>query len=154
MKVQTRILIAGLTSAGLTLAGAAGASARPISLADEQLDGVTAGAVTVVSSTDAQAVGALALTGTTSNAVGVRQGSTSQPGLGVNAGLAEGTAVAVGTNVGFSNSPTSAATSVQTAGTADGNLTLNKTVNYSVQGAGGVRFQAGWTVVYGAWIVL
>lgn len=154
MKVHTRILLAGLTSASLTLAGAAGAMAQPMSLADGQLDGVTAGAVTVVSSTDAAAVGALTLTGTTSNTVAIRQGSQSQPGLGVNAGLAEGTAVAVGKNVGFTNSPTSTATNVQTAGTADGNLTLSRTVNYTVQGAGGVQFQAGWTFVYGAWIGL
>lgn len=154
MNAHTRILVASLTSTSLTLAGAASAMAQPTFLADGQLDGVTAGAVTVISSTDAAAVGALSIAGTTSNTYAGRQGSTSQPSLGVNAGLAEGTAVAVGTNVGFTNSPTGATTNVQTAGVSDGNLTVNRTVNYTVQGAGGVQFQAGWTFTYGAWIGL
>jgi hypothetical protein len=136
------------------LVGAAGATAQPITLADNQLDGVTAGAVTVVTSNDAAATGALSITGTTGNTFVGRNAMQGQPGLGVNAGLAEGTAVAVGTNVGFTKGPTSATTSVQTAGAADGNLQITQGVNYTVQGAGGVQFSAGWTFVYGAWVGL
>lgn len=152
MKIQNRILIAGVASAGLTLLGTTAGIAHPVTLADGQLDGVTAGAVTVVSITDAAATGSFSLAGTTSNTFGVRQAGASQPGLGVNAGVAEGTAVSVGTNLGFGKAPTSTATSVQTAGTADGNVRLTQGTNYTVQGAGGVTFQAGWTFVYGAWI--
>jgi hypothetical protein len=154
VQIQTRILFAGLASAGFMLAGAAGATAQPMRLADSQMDGVTAGAVTVVTSNDAGATGPLSIAGTTSNTFAVRNAPQSQPGLGVNAGLAEGTAVAVGTNVGFTKGPTSASTSVQTAGAADGNLQITQGVNYTVQGAGGVQFQAGWTFVYGAWVGL
>jgi hypothetical protein len=154
VQIQTRILFAGLASAGFMLVGAAGATAQPMPLADSQLDGVTAGAVTVVTSNDAAATGPLSIAGTTSNTYASHAAPQSQPGLGVNAGLAEGTAVSVGTNVGFTKGPTSASTSVQTAGAADGNLQVTQGVNYTVQGAGGVQFQAGWTFVYGAWIGL
>jgi hypothetical protein len=152
--MDARILLAGLGSAGFAVAGAAGAAAQPLALADAQLDGITAGAVTVVSSNDAAATGPLSMAGTTSNTYSLRAAPTSQPGAGVNVGLAEGTAVAVGTNVGFATGPTGTATSVQTAGVADGNLQMTQGVNYTVQGAGGVTFQAGWTFVYGAWIGL
>ena len=152
MKVHARILVAGLSGAGILLGGAVAVSAQPTPLADRQLDGVTAGAVTVVSSTDAAAVGPLALTGTTSNVVAGRTADNAQPGLGVSAGLADGTSVAIGTNVGFATGPTAVATNVQTAGVVDGNVQINSTVNRTVQGAGGVQFQAGWTFVFGAWI--
>jgi hypothetical protein len=152
MQIAMQTSFAGLTSAALLLVGAAGAGARPTPLADSQMDGVTAGAVTVITSNDAAATGPLSIAGTTSNTYAGHAAPQSQPGLGVNVGLAEGTAVAVGTDVGFTKGPTSASTSVQTAGAADGNLQITQGVNYTVQGAGGVQFQAGWTFVYGAWI--
>jgi hypothetical protein len=152
MQIGMRTGFAGVASASFLLIGAAGASTRPTPLADSQMDGVTAGAVTVVTSNDAAATGPLSIAGTTSNTFAVRSAPQSQPGLGVNAGLAEGTAVAVGTDVGFAKGPTSASTSVRTAGAADGNLQITQGVNYTVQGAGGVQFQAGWTFVFGAWI--
>ena len=156
MKLTARILLAGFASAGLTLCGAAGAMAGPKALTDGQLDGVTAGA-TVMSSVDAAAIGALALTGTQSNSFATRQPSEfpGQPELSSSAGATEGTAVAVGTNVGVPNGgPTGASTNVQTGGYAAGNQVLGTTANYTVNGAGGVVFQTGWTAVFGAWFGL
>lgn len=151
MKLPARILMSCLGPSSLALCGAAGAVAGPIGLNDGQLDGVTAGAI-VASSVDAQAVGALALTTTESNSFATRGIDPLQPGLGVSAGAADGTATAVGTNVGIQNGgPTGAATSVQTGGAASGNQVINTTTNYTLSGAGGVVFQAGWTFVYGAW---
>ena len=152
MKRHEQLMVAGLVSGGLALGGAATAAAAPAALTDGQLDGVTAGAVTVTSITDAGAVGSLTISGTTANTFAVRQGQTGNPGLGVSAGIAEGTAVAVGTNLGLNQNPVGATTNVQTGGSADGNFQVNSTVNYTVQGAGGVQFQAGWTFVYGAWL--
>jgi|WetSurMetagenome_2_1015567.scaffolds.fasta_scaffold180843_1 hypothetical protein len=156
MKAFARILIAGAASAGSAVC-AAGAMATPAPLTDGQLDLVTAGAAAVVSSTDAAAAGALALTGTTSNSTVVQEASPypGNPALGPTGGATDGTAVAVGSNVGLKGEPpTSATTNVQTAGVATGNQMISSTVNQTVQGAGGVVFQAGWTFVYGAWIGL
>ena len=156
MTVHARILMAGLACAGSAL-WAAGATAEPSALTDGQLDLVTAGAAAVASSTDAAAVGALALTGTTSNSVVVPEPSPypGNPGLGPAGGASDGTALAVGNNVGMSGEPpASTSTNVQTAGVANGNVIVNSTINQTVQGAGGVTFQAGWTFVYGAWIGL
>jgi hypothetical protein len=129
----------------------------PMVLTNGQLDRITAGAAIVTSSTDAQAAGVLALVNTTSNSVVA--GGTSpfkgQPGLTNTAGGADGTAVAVGTNLGLQGEPPpSSATSVTTAGAAEGNLVRNWTYNQTFQGAGGVTLQAGWTFVYGAWVGL
>lgn len=152
MKRHEQLTIAGLASAGLVLCGASMAAAAPATLTDGQLDGVTAGAVTVTSIADSGALGALTIAGTTTNTFAIGVAMTGNPGLGVSAGVADGTAVAVGTNLGVGTGPTSASTNVQTAGTASGNFQVNNTVNYTVQGAGGVQFQAGWTFVYGAWL--
>jgi hypothetical protein len=157
MKAQGRMMIAGLAFAGLALGGAAGARAAPNTLTDVQLDHVTAGAAAVMSSVDAAAMGALALAGTTSGSVVVPEPSPypGNPGLGPAGGATDGTATAVGSNVGLSGEPPpSSTTNVQTAGVANGNQVINSTVNQTVQGAGGVTFQAGWTFVYGAWIGL
>jgi hypothetical protein len=50
--------------------------------------------------------------------------------------------------------PPSSSTSVTTAGAAEGNLVINSTINRTIQGAGGVTFQAGWTFVSGSWVGL
>ena len=156
MKATIRTCFIGLSAAGMMLYGSLNAlAAGPVALSDKQLDLVTAGGATVFSSTDANAYGALALAGTTSNSFVVPEASPypGQPNLGPAAGVSEGTSLAVGTNLGMQGEPpTSTGTSVQTAGVADGNLVINSTVNQTVHGAGGVTFQAGWTVVYGAWI--
>jgi hypothetical protein len=126
-------------------------------LTNGQLDRITAGAATVVSSTDAQAAGVVALVNTTSNSVvtGGTSPFTGQPGLTNTAGAADGTAVAVGTNLGLQGEPPpSSSTSVTTAGAAEGNLVINSTINRTIQGAGGVTFQAGWTFVSGSWVGL
>jgi len=148
----------GMAAASTMLCGAIGALAGgPMVLTNGQLDRITAGAPTVVSSTDAQAAGVLALVNTTSNSVVA--GGTSpfkgQPGLTNTAGAADGTAVAVGTNLGLQGEPPpSSSTSVTTAGVAEGNLVINSTINRTIQGAGGVTFQAGWTFVSGSWVGL
>ncbi len=157
MKAHARILIAGLASAG-SAAWAAGAMAAPTALTDGQLDFVTAGnAASVASSTNAAAAGALALTGTTSGSIVALEASPypGNPDLGPVGAATDGTAVAVGTNVGLTGEPpTNASTNVTTAGVANGNQVINSTVNQTVQGAGGVTFQAGWTFVYGAFVGL
>jgi hypothetical protein len=149
----------GLAAAGAVLCGAAAARADgPMVLTPRQLDRVTAGSsAIVISSTDAQASGVVSLATTTSNSVvtGGVQPFAGQPNLTNTGGAADGTALAVGTNLGFSGNPApSTGTSVVTAGAADGNLVVNSTINHTVQGAGGVTFQAGWTFVYGAWVGL
>jgi hypothetical protein len=151
MSVRVQIL-SGLVFAGFALGGAT-AEARPARLADAQLDRVTAGFVTVVSSADAAAVGPLAISGTTNNAIAGRAVSPTQPETGAAAGFADGTAVAIGANVVVPG-PTDASTNVQTAGVVDGAFQINSSVNRTVQGAGGVQFQAGWTFVFGTWLGL
>ena len=125
--------------------------------ADGQMDRVTAGGANVASSSDAQAAGRFALTGTTGNSVVAPEPSPypGQPGLGPTGGAADGTALAVGTNLGAQGlPPVSASTDVVTAGEAQGNQMLGANFNHAVLGAGGVAFQVGWTFIYGAWIGL
>jgi len=142
----------------MLLSGAASAAAGGTAvLTDQMLDRVTAGGAIVVTSADAQALGVLSLTNATGNSlvVGGPSPYPGQPGLAPSMGAAEGTAVAVGTNLAFQNQPPpSSATSVITNGAADGNLVIKSTINHTTTGAGGVTFQAGWTVVYGAWVGL
>jgi hypothetical protein len=150
--------VLGVATASTVLCGAISALADgPMVLTNGQLDRITAGAATVVSSTDAQAAGVLALVNTTSNSVVA--GGTSpfkgQPGLTNTAGATDGTAVAAGTNLGLQGEPPpSSSTSVTTAGAADGNLVIMSTFNHTVQGAGGVTAQVGWTFVSGSWVGL
>src|SRR5581483_2631093 len=111
----------GLTAAGAVLCGAAAARADgPMVLTPRQLDRVTAGSsAIVISSTDAQASGVVSLATTTSNSVvtGGVQPFAGQPNLTNTGGAADGTALAVGTNLGFSGNPApSTGTSVVTAG--------------------------------------
>ena len=146
----------GLAMAGMLSCGATNALAGgPVVLTNGQLDSVTAGAAAVTSSTDAQAAGAFTIANTTSNSV-VAGGTApfkGQPGLTDTAGLTTGTAVAVGTNLALRGEPPpSSATSVTTAGVADGNLVITATFNYTVHGAGGVTAQTGYTFVAGAWV--
>ena len=153
-----QLSLVGLTASALLLCSGVRVLAEgPIALTDNQLDRITAGGAIVISSTDAQAAAALALTGTTSNSFVVADASPypGQPNLGPTGAVAEGTALAVASNVTVPGQPPpSSATSVQTAGAADGNLVFNSTINHTTQGAGGVTFQAGWTFVYGAWVGL
>lgn len=158
MEALTRVSGVTLATTGLILCSTMSAFAGGrLALTDGQLDRITAGGGIVVSTTDAAAFGVVGLTATTSNSV-VGQGVSPYPGqpqLGVTAGAADGTALAVGTNLGRTGQPpSSSATNVQTAGVADGNLLINSTINQTVHGAGGVTFQAGWTFVYGAWVGL
>jgi len=128
-----------------------------VALTDQQLDRVTAGGAAVAAITDAQAAGVLTLTSTTANSLVVPGPSPypGQPGLAPTGGAADGTALAVGTNLGLGGEPpASSNTAVATGGVANGNQVVNSTFNQTVNGAGGVRFQAGWTFVYGAWIGL
>jgi hypothetical protein len=156
MKALSRTMIAGLASAGLALCGAVGAAAQSTPLADAQLDSVTAGGVTVGSLTGSSGAGSLVITGTTANTIAVHGASSNpgQPFTGISAGLADGTAVAVGTNVGLAQEPTSASTNVQTGGVADGNFQYSSTVNQTLQGPGGVQATVGWTFAAGAFIGL
>ena len=158
MKGQARVSILSVVAAGLTVCGPVSAfAAGPTALTDRELDGVTAGAATVVGSSDAAALGALSITATTGNSVVVPQASPypNNPGLGATGGLTDATALAVGTNVtAVGDPPPATSTSVTTGGVATGNQVFTTTINRTVTGVGGVQFQAGWTFVYGAWIGL
>jgi hypothetical protein len=128
----------------------------PTKLTSRQLDRVTAGQTAVGALTSATATGNLSLVATTTNSVITgSQPYPGQPGLTNTIGAADGTATAVGTNLGLPGTTApSAATSVVTGGTADGNYGLNYTVNNTITGAGGVSAQAGWTVVVGTYLGL
>jgi hypothetical protein len=155
--VNTRALTLALATGIFAVGAAAAHAGNAVRLTNRQLDRITAGAANVFSSTDAQALGVIALTGTTANSV-VAGGTVpypGQPGLVDTAGAADGTALAVGTNLGLQGEPApSSGTAVTTGGTANGNLVITATVNQTFHGAGGVTFQAGWTFVYGAWVGL
>ena len=148
----------GVAAAGTVFCGAITALAgSPLVLTNDQLDHVTAGEAVVASSVDAQAVGALALTSTTSNSLvaGGVAPYKGQPGLTDDTGATDGTAVAVGANVGLPNQPPpSSSTAVTTAGSATGNMVITSTFNQTSHGAGGVTLQTGWTFVSGAWVGL
>ena len=152
MNMYARLILAGPACAALTLGGASVGAAAPFVLTNGQLDRVSAGGVTVTSSADSGALGALSVVGTTTNSFALHAGQANAPDLGVSAGVADGTAVAVGANPGVGTGPTAAGTDVQTGGAVDGEFQVNSTTNYTVRGAGGVQFQAGWTVVFGAWL--
>ena len=140
----------GLAAPTTTRAG------NPVELTNDQLDKVVAGGANVTSIANSQATGVFTLSRTTGNALVVAGNSPipQQPAFATNAGAAEGTAVAVGTNLGVGGTAPSSGTSVTTAGAAQGNMVINSTFNHTTQGAGGVTFQAGWTLVYGAWVGL
>jgi hypothetical protein len=127
-----------LTSAGLALCGLGPATAWPHPLTDGQLDQLSAGGVTVGALTGAGATGLFTITGTTTTALAL-------PG----AGAADGTALAVGTNLGQAGPTPSTYTNVQTFGSAGGAPGVNSNVNFTVHGSGGVTFQGGWTFVSG-----
>jgi len=153
MKAHVRVF-AAMTSVGLALCGASGALAAPSALSDRQLDAVTAGGVAVVVSADAGAVGNMTLGGTTTTATAIGGASPDQPGLTSGAGLADGVAIAVGTNFGLPGGPPSTSTSVQTDGAATGNMVIKSTVNSTMHGPGGVTMTVGWTYVFGMWMPL
>jgi hypothetical protein len=157
MKAVRQLSMLSLAAAGLLLSPLSARAGGAIALTDGQLDRVTAGGATVISSSDAQGLGVFATATTTGNTF-VTQGASQipgNPGLGTSMGIAVGTAVGVGTNLGVQGAaPASSGTAVTTAGVADGNFVVNSTNNYTLQGAGGVTFQLGYTVVYGAWIGL
>lgn len=154
MKAMQKSVL-GLAAAGTLLCGPGSALAGgPMVLNNDQLDRVTAGAAAVASSVDAEAVGALALTNTTSNSIvaGGVAPYKGQPGLTDDTGATDGTATAVGTNVGLQGEPApSSSTAVTTGGSASGNLVLTYTYNQTFHGAGGVTAQVGWTFVSGSW---
>jgi len=155
MKGHAHISILGVIATGLTVCGPVGAfAAGPTALTDRELDSITAGAATVVGSSDAAAQGALAITATSGNSIVVPEAppNPDNPGLHNTGGLTDATALAVGANVtDLGAPPPSASTSVTTAGAASGNQVITSSVNQTVTGAGGVQFQAGWTFVYGFW---
>lgn len=159
MRTETRVSVIGLSAAGLLLASAAGASAGgAAALSDRMLDQVTAGGAIVGVSSDATAIGGvLAITNTQGNAFIAPSPSPypGQPGLGSTLGIADGSAVAMGSDYPRAGQGSgSTTTSVVTGGVADGNFHVNSTFNRTVTGAGGVTAQIGWTVVYGAWVGL
>jgi hypothetical protein len=154
----TRNSVLGVAAASTVLCAAITVLADgPMVLTNGQLDRITAGAASVTGSSDAQAAGVFALVNTTNNST-VTGGTApfkGQPGLTNTGGATVGTALAVGTNLGLQNEPPPGSnTSVTTGGTADGNLVITSTQNHTVQGVGGVTFQAGYTFVYGSWFGL
>ena len=129
---------------------------NPIPLSDSQLDRVTAGAgAYVIGSSDAAALGVLAITQTGSNTMVVSGASPNpeQPGFATAGGAVVDTALAQGSNLGQQGAPpASSTTAVTTTANAAGNLVLTNSFNATVHGAGGVVFQVGWTAVVGSWI--
>ena len=141
---------------GLAVAALCGvygtANADGIQLRDNQMDSVTAGGISVISSADA---GALASYRTMASAavntiVGTNPGVA--PGFQSEGGLASGVAVGFGTNGGNNGAPAPVlTTNVVTGGTADGNYKV------TIMGGGtvsalGMTIQIGFTSVYGVWI--
>ncbi len=139
------------------LAGACGAAAGgAVALTDRMLDRVTAGsAAALLSSTASQATGALAITSAGTQTV-IAPGESpirGQPDLGETMGVAQGSAVAFGTNHSQTGlPPTTSTTNVVTDGVADGNFVWKSAVKETFHGAGGVTAQIGWTVIYGGWL--
>jgi len=148
-----RTTILGLAAAVTLLGSSLAARADgPMLLTNRQLDRVTAGTVTVFSSSDAAATGALSIVQSTGTSV-VSPGTPvkGQPGFEQSGiGASDGVAVAAGTNgVLLNNPPPTSSTSVTTGGSATGNLVIISSVNHTFTGAGGVTAQAGWTVAFG-----
>jgi hypothetical protein len=153
MNTKRKVLV-GFTAAGALILSAVAAFADgPTKLTNHQLDRVTAGGPLVGASTGALATGNFSFVGTSTAAVMTGNAPyQQQPGLSNTVGAADGTATAVGTNIGIPGAATpSAATSVITGGNPEGTSVLNNTVNVTAQGAGGVVVQAGWTFVSGTW---
>ncbi|HLG85834.1 MAG TPA: hypothetical protein VKZ79_01405 [Alphaproteobacteria bacterium] len=158
MKFLPHVAGSTVAAAGLMFTSLSAFASGPTLLTDRQLDGVTAGGSFVLSSSDAQATGSFTLTNTTSNSIVVNEPSPypGNPNLGPSAGATDATATSVGNNTFTPNGapPATSATGVTTTGGADGNQVITSSYNATIHGAGGVTFQAGWTVVYGAWIGL
>ena len=154
MTADTRRVINLAAAATLIITPFLARAGSPKELTNDQLDRVTAGAIAVNSSAGSQASGVLNLTATGGNSL-VTSSPLFAPGLSSSAGAADGTALAVGSNLAVQGMPPpSSSTSVTTGGTADGNLAINSSFNHTTQGAGGVTFQAGWTFAYGTWMGL
>jgi hypothetical protein len=116
----------------------------PIALTDVQLDRVTgSGGVTVVSGSAATSQALWSSTQTSTNTI-----VASVPGA--QGGLASGTAVSYGTNLGNTTAPPpSQNTNVSTDGTVGGNLVVTMGNNTTLS-ALGLTIQTGFTSVYGA----
>jgi len=154
MTADTRRVINLAAAATLIITPFLARAGSPKELTNDQLDRVTAGAIAVNSSAGSQASGVLNLTATGGNSL-VTSSPLFAPELSSSAGAADGTALAVGSNLAVQGMPPpSSSTSVTTGGTADGNLAINSSFNHTTQGIGGVTFQAGWTFAYGTWMGL
>jgi hypothetical protein len=128
---------------GVFAALAAGAAqAQPITLSAQDLDAVTAGAITVGAQSHAAATGAFNLSQTNSAALATSTQGT-KPAISSQVGAASGTAVAVGAGAGGS-----AATSVTTAGSADGTFVFSRSVSWKLTVLSG-EISGGFTVVSG-----
>jgi hypothetical protein len=155
MTADTRRVINLAAAATLIITPFLARAGSPKELTNDQLDRVTAGAIAVNSSAGSEASGVLSLTATGGNSLVTSSPFAQQPGLSSSAGAADGTALAVGSNLAVQGMPPpSSSTSVTTGGTADGNLAINSSFNHTTQGIGGVTFQAGWTFAYGTWMGL
>jgi len=159
MEALRRFSHVGLAASGLLLFGTAGGLAHgPVTLTDGQLDHVTAGAGFVFAIADAGATGAFTLLEAGTTSFGIQEPSPypNNPGLAPSGGASDGTAIAVGTNGAVPNAPgvPSSTASVQTGGSATGNMVINHTFNQTITGVGGVSAQVGWTFVWGAWVGL
>jgi len=155
MTADTRRVINLAAAATLIITPFLARAGSPKELTNDQLDRVTAGAIAVNSSAGSEASGVLGLTATGGNSLVTSSPLAQQPGLSSSAGAADGTALAVGSNLAVQGMPPpSSSTSVTTGGTADGNLAINSSFNHTTQGIGGVTFQAGWTFAYGTWMGL
>jgi hypothetical protein len=137
MNAHARTVCASLTSAALALGGVSAATAAPQPLTDQQLDGVNAGAISVWANAGANATGLFVFTGTSTNAIAA-------PG----AGVADGIALSVGTNLGQSGPPAGSTTTVQTGGSTGGAPGYVETINFTTHGAGGLTLQIGWTAAF------
>lgn len=156
LNMRWKVALPATAAICLLAAPSVARSGAPFALEPAQLDRITAGGASVGSSSTATAAGIFTLTQTSGNSLVVGGASPyQQPGFSSTAGATDGTALAVGTNLGAQGAPPPAsATSVVTGGTAQGNMVISSTMNHTTQGVGGVTFQAGWTFVYGTWFGL
>jgi hypothetical protein len=140
IKASTRSVVAIGALLCLTKIADAGG---PIALTDVQLDRVTGSGVTVVSGSAATSQALWSSTQTSTNTI-----VASVPGA--QGGLASGTAVSYGTNLGNTTAPPpSQNTNVSTDGTVGGNLVVTMGNNTTLS-ALGLTIQTGFTSVYGA----
>ena len=143
---NTSIFAAAAASAGLLVSGIAHADG-PVSLANSQLDKITAGGAGAIANAEGLGVGLYVIGNANTLAIISSGDDTGSPWSG-NGSLAVGTVGVQSSNI---TSPGVASTSVQTDGAVSGNFVYKFTLNQTVHGGGGA-VQVGFTYVNGGFI--